>query len=830
MPPSYITSDTNRTTGTRIRNNLLLESDDGLFFRNYFESRPTREQVGRLGAQRSQAGDLPHFATPRTKPCPTLVLARTVSVTDALPPEKSTVNDRSPLPAKGAAGQAAAVKPQGLSLPMPAVPSWQPYDNSAEHSTRSSFSVSDLLPSDPPSPQLYRDEKDLLTGGVSTNTRFSSAPTPLPGERRAQSNEPIAKSPIIGYPPRREATESLYLHKTRSPGRRLERGTNFAEKAPSSSSDLLTSSFTHLTFSQDREPSWSLPTHDITPHASRSRSLGRQSLTPSEIASSRVGSDNGTRVFSSGDEDELDQISESAYDSLRTGMTKNSGSFTLPALETLFDCPTETQLCNDQEEGDSATVEMRDEIFVVTPSTTGTGSALMDEVESVSTPRQKNPRLARDIADELTIGPVPSFGKETSQACIQNNGNAEPSDGVEDWDEELLASSAQEDVFAARPTSVPTMTNTQISSQPLCRTSMDRPDNKPSLFDWAEQPSADQSFDDFSPQRPKTAYGNKDLDIRGSRSSGRVTQSSIHARSQSVPLAPDSKKRSAVASKFGTWGVGGKGVTEDWDEDFDFGHPDPDDEEILQEQQRLDEGISMFVPLQIQEQQSNVLANISLLREWGLLIEELKEIKTKAVALGIAQEQGKAIFEEIDAMVDLADQEAADTGPLAGMSRASSPSGFDDEFEDALSHVSTENKHDVAPTVAGDDHEDVLAPLDALGITLRRSLETTSSNGRRPRKNSEAVARSVIEAIQQRRSPSDPVLAADRSSSPQKKVPFDTATLKHIVPYVRNLLHKVKQVMREAEALQESPRRSREKSDPPFSKAFLRPDDDPFVL
>ena len=40
-----------------------------------------------------------------------------------------------------------------------------------------------------------------------------------------------------------------------------------------------------------------------------------------------------------------------------------------------------------------------------------------------------------------------------------------------------------------------------------------------------------------------------------------------------VPDA-DGKRQSIVTNKFGTWGVGSKGVTEDWDDDFDFNDSD----------------------------------------------------------------------------------------------------------------------------------------------------------------------------------------------------------------------------------------------------------------
>lgn len=67
------------------------------------------------------------------------------------------------------------------------------------------------------------------------------------------------------------------------------------------------------------------------------------------------------------------------------------------------------------------------------------------------------------------------------------------------------------------------------------------------------------------------------------------------------------------------------------------------------------------------------------------------------------------------------------------------------------------------------------------------------------------MARSVIEALQTKRR-ATPV--GEVPSSPTaKKVPFDTATLSHIVPYVNGLKRKVKDALRETENLQSSPGR-----------------------
>ena len=324
--------------------------------------------------------------------------------------------------------------------------------------------------------------------------------------------------------------------------------------------------------------------------------------------------------------------------------------------------------------------------------------------------------------------------------------------------------------------------------------------DRATIFDWAEiQPSP--SYNN-SPPRPKTVHGKKDPESRGSRPPGRRMPSGMHARSHSVPVVPDvdGKRISTVATKFGTWGVGSKGVTEDWNEDFDFEDSLPELPSEVLEDRRIDSGHAMFIPKSIQEQQDNVVANISLLREWGLLIEELKDLRMRAAGLGMLAGRHAEAWSEVDAMIDLADQESHENTLEPRRSPPSSP-GFDDTAFDEPMREAVQSARARArsirspqPPMLGDD--DSIAVFEE-PQTPSRSITT------RPRKDSEAVARSVIEALQNKRTVSDPTSLQARK--PVKKVPFDTATLRHIVPYVNGVKRKIKEVLREAEGLYSSP-------------------------
>ena len=302
----------------------------------------------------------------------------------------------------------------------------------------------------------------------------------------------------------------------------------------------------------------------------------------------------------------------------------------------------------------------------------------------------------------------------------------------------------------------------------------------------------------------------------------------MHARSHSVPVVPDvdGKRTNVVANKFGTWGVGSKGVTEDWNEDFDFEDelPAGPAESMQLDERRIDSGHEMFVPKSIREQQENIVANIGLLREWGLLIEELKELRVRAVALDMLRGPYAQAWAEVDAMIELADQESEENTLEPRKSPSSSP-GFDfAAFEEHLPGIPSD-RTGAGSFLLSEPAFPTYEPMRASDRDgVAHSTPPKHSVATRPRKDSEAVARSVIEALQSKRSVADP--GAVRPVSASKKVPFDTATLRHIVPYVNSLKRKVKDALRETEGLYTSPRRRTKITDDEGRAAREEDDDD----
>lgn len=587
-------------------------------------------------------------------------------------------------------------------------------------------------------------------------------------------------------------------------------------------------------------------------------------MAPSDRGSTLVESDNDLRAPTSGD-DETDLQSDTLYDSMRTRATRSTSGPRGPRIETIFDeSPPPTF-------GKAKVSALRDILPESTFKQPTMGFAdthvINEERESVSTPSRrtksgsKSPELPvitgqDDKSQSLSLGSLPwesAVEKDDSKWSVDG-------DESESWDDEF-ESSIQTTPLAPRPLSGLLRASASPATPQHLSSGHSDKDARSSLFDWSEQPTNDRSPANGDVPRPRTVHGKKDTERRVSRSIGRP--SGLHARSQSVPVVPDvdGKRQSIVTNKFGTWGVGSKGVTEDWDDDFDFNESDTNNPPQTQDEpaKTPDNNISMFVPKSIREQQTNVLANIGLLREWGIVIEELKELRSRAATIGIHQESHghqAELWARVDAMIELADQEAEDQGIAAYRSRSGSPNEFDvDPFEDHIGsgavrargsrHTSpaigdewAEKIHPMTPNTGRKRRKSILPDVDDIFGTGRQSNtsgfttpqqtpEKPATPGSRPRKDSEAVARSVIEALHKRKGPVETPVPL-QSVSPNKKVPFDTATLRHIVPYVNGLMRRVKQIVREAEGLYATPTNSprrKEASTLPLNQLFQSPAD-----
>ncbi|KAH7385620.1 hypothetical protein BKA66DRAFT_71209 [Pyrenochaeta sp. MPI-SDFR-AT-0127] len=859
-----------------------VSTDSEIEYTQFFTARIAKERT--LAKRRNSSAHAKGFRRifPDDKHKPTLVLARSV-VAGAEEVDESASDDgesvffvsRPGTPLSITAVIATKTEaPQPVQLPQSRTrPSIDYSDNASR--PRRSFSITDLLTSaaGAKKPRITRAPSGKLSRRASQ--RVSSAPL-LPtmgkrphstsyGEGRRDLAEPALASRDIATSA--GGGESSFVRNEPSGGssssplsvvpvRRVDRvpGDSLA------SMPQLEVIAPAVSAANQTPPSPTLAQSGVRP--------SRHSMAPSEQASTLVGSsDNEVRCLGSGDEDDADFQSETLFDSLRTGATRStSGGARGPRIETIFD------------ESPPAKIKITALRDLLPPGAFGehtiNGAAghqsIAEEEESISTPvrtvrpersLQDSPNFSRTLSAPLFPNLIPSsppsMPKPLSLGTLEWDSRTGDEDDSSRWslDEEDV-----EDPWVDLPIASHTATPVSLLRQHprlLAPGSSPKPttpqhliadhgdrDARSSIFDWSEQQPADKSSGNRTPPRPRTVHGKKDADRRGSRSVGRRAPSGLHARSQSVPVVPDvtGKRNTVVTNKFGTWGVGSKGITEDWNDDFDFS-------ELIEDpaaegsggSPRTDSGLAMVVPKTIQEQQNNVLANIGLLREWGLLIEELKEHRIRAITLGIVEGPHSGMWEEVDAMIDLADQEADHDG-VPRLSPPSSPGFDEDAFEDVSGASPSNGRGRRKSGSPGDDvgkdssqtnqprRKSILPPNYGIfapqssPIPQKSRFETPPKANQttiitRPRKDSEAKARSVIEALQKRRSTYEPVHDAPPTPS-SKKVPFDTATLRRIVPYVNTLTRKVKDAIRDAEGLYTSPGTSPQHEEPPFSKIF----------
>lgn len=528
------------------------QSEDGTSYCHYFQAKsPVHDQSRRPIPSQAYAHNQASVQAHRRHPRPTLMLLSSVNAVPttnrATPlddrPEHSPIVDHNPSQPSAGTG----------SLPYgPA---------------RSSFAVSDILPSDPPSlsPNGHEDSISYAESTSRSRDVSDQPPSSIPHAALWQGSSPVdtpqkfSQLDALDTP-----TSVLRLHSSSGEANNDDR-----QSLPSFPSvDAPPASSSHVSLTPTKSPRWGVAAPSPGPVLVPVLSL-RKSVTLSEAASSRPASDNETQLFSSGDEDEFDHTSDSAYDSLRTGMTKNSGYFTRPTLETLFNAPRDEQKTTNGSDKKLLHPRQRlnrpgdESMSLQTWATTGNGR------NDISMPSQPVACAANDPSETFSSSSpdteVTSEGTMThiSQPLLgETLRSAEGAEAfrreeiaIEDWDEDQPAS-----VPLSHEQRTPTRT-ARVSSgarriDTVASGKGDLHDSRPSLFDWAENQVSEQSADDGSPRGPRTAHGKVDVEVRGGRSSGRLEEIQNPIRSQSVPLAPDTKKRSIVTSKFGTWGVG----------------------------------------------------------------------------------------------------------------------------------------------------------------------------------------------------------------------------------------------------------------------------------
>jgi hypothetical protein len=484
--------------------------------------------------------------------------------------------------------------------------------------------------------------------------------------------------------------------------------------------------------------------------------------------------------------------------------------------------------------------------------------SIVEEDEGMSTPIRNRRRLNGDVystprrqgSDDMDIDPVvrsspPSF-------CLATTEFGRMSLGDDDDDEDWTRDDDSDEL--SNPLSPPSNSlNSLRVSQALRTALMDvtesgssvrngrQPESRPrSVFDWSE-PLMQEKVDNMgNSPRPKTVHGKQGND-RGGRAVGRNRPSALHIRSQSVPVVPDvgGNRDTKLAPKFGTWGLGGKGVSEDWDNDFEFDGMDIDEGDDLP---TLGNSAPMLVPPAIRASQANVVGHVGQIREVCLLVEDLKRLRGLAREKGLLEGPSADKWREAEGIIALAIPDEEDetlSPPQSPLATIVSRENHDETINiDSTRDSGFQDEEDEKPVrstaVYGNSRprrKSVFSPEDDIfGSPLpRTSFEEAQASRTAPRrqasKDTSEVARSVMQNIHQHRASSDPIYTSAPSGTPSK-MPFDTTSLKDLVQRANALARALSEIIRKADGTSQSPYRSphlNHDSSPAFTRVFTDP-------
>jgi hypothetical protein len=723
-----------------------------------------------------------------------------------------------------------------------------PHTSKKKHRSRHSFSVGDMFGSNSPA-ALKTSTTRSKSGSFQTRRNVTGAP---PGESDAAGLDQTTASPLS--PISNVSTFDVDL----------PRGTPTFPSYPNFDTPSESSSVARFLSSSNAVPS------------NRTK---RISLAPSDPASTTFGSDYDQRVFSSGDEDSVDFQSDTAYDSLATRATASSHSgLRGPCIETIFDesPPPETSkelaalehlmdggmldgLAINMEHNHKAPImqsivqeqvsdsssprqpssvtkedgyepdeeEMEDSMEGLHHVSTPVRTQTFEEDDFMTTPMPK--RRDRDHVDiyssqSSVLGNPEVQGREEIRMSIE----IMSIDDESEWDKATDAESTFDESVnlpdfprhTLRRTSPLPFRIHQESADGMDLDSMDwHAEQRLSIFDWSEQQKSDRDLLNGSSPRPKTVHGKQTLENRGSRSSGRRGPSALHLRSQSVPVARESTMENDPhfpATKFGTWGLGNKGVSEEWNDDFEFDDLDNgDDNDIGGLPLDTMPSQGMKVPQSIIDRQASVHGQFSQVQEFMLLVEELKRLRVHGAALQLLDGPSRHLWEDAENIIHLA-SENEDDDDLRPPHSPASPSAFD-EFDDHSPPLSrTRKQSDI------NEENGYSEPVPRRSI----SSAATPPNGR-ARGESLAQAKSFLQTIHQNRNGpgSSP---AEIEIFQQKKLPFDTQDLRELVGRASTVTRALKEIVRKAEGVSVSPDKTHKKfSDPAFSQIFHRIEESP---
>ncbi|KAL6352815.1 hypothetical protein LRP88_13288 [Fusarium phalaenopsidis] len=557
---------------------------------------------------------------------------------------------------------------------------------------------------------------------------------------------------------------------------------------------------------------------------------------PQHDRTSTMESSEDTRDCTSGDDDDTDFKSDTMFDSLRTVGSGRARAVETP-LESMYDeSPPSTA------NGNGKTKRLS--IHEMLGRTWDEDDKIMEEDENVTPVRTVNRDANRRESPRFRIDSSPrnvsiSATKEYSRLSLDD-------DFDDDW--------ARDDELPCNPLSPPSKgsslnsrginPNVRLALANISGNGLSDHDHNErplsTLFDWSEPPTHDKLDSGRSP-RPKTAYAKQEMDSRGGRSAIRKGPTPTHVRSQSVPVVHDSPDDSKSASKYGTWGMGTKTASEDWDDDFEFGGSSLDSN---------DKDDKVFaVPESIRATQPSVKAHSGHIREFSLLVNDLKRLCRHGRDMDILDGPQSHLWEEADGIIALAspDEESLDEDDdqkstssinfdAFDIDERFGDEGFDahsmdrldaafDGHEPAMSKTAVvRERHSPRRRSVFSPEDDIFGnwPLTDNHQPSRPSRPRTPENRHSKAHDVSGVVRSVIGAMQHR--------VSDQAPN-DGKVHFDTNSLKALVKRAGDLRDSLSDIIRRADQITQSPvktpRHERHDSSPAFTRVFDDPNSSP---
>jgi hypothetical protein len=301
--------------------------------------------------------------------------------------------------------------------------------------------------------------------------------------------------------------------------------------------------------------------------------------------------------------------------------------------------------------------------------------------------------------------------------------------------------------------------------------------------DHDASPSAESN--DFE-RRPATSYQRSAT--FGNKATGELSHGGGYGSSNA----------SQPATKFGTWGLGNKGVSEEWNDDFEFDDLDNgDDKELGGLPLSTIPSQGMRVPQSIIDRQASVHGQFGQIQEFMLLVKELKRLRIHGAALDLIESPSSHIWDDAENIINLAtlnddggddDDDDDDDDDLSPPHSPASLSAFDD-FDEQSPPLSRARKQ-------SDIHSDDNGHSEPAPSRSLASAATPPSG--RPRCERLVQAKSFLQTIHQSRNGpnSSP---AEIEIYQQKKLPFDMRDLQELVSLAGAATRALKEIVRKAE-------------------------------